>query len=86
MNCEICGEEVKVYESYSSGETRKSVDGLLYKNRGRNYPVHYGCLEALKTKIEEAEKFRGISRNENCPCGSGKKFKKCCLPIFERYV
>jgi hypothetical protein len=23
--------------------------------------------------------FRGIGRNDPCPCGSGKKFKKCCL-------
>ena len=22
--------------------------------------------------------FEGISRNSPCPCGSGKKFKKCC--------
>ncbi len=22
---------------------------------------------------------RGIGRNDPCPCGSGKKFKKCCL-------
>lgn len=21
-----------------------------------------------------------IGRNERCPCGSGLKFKKCCLP------
>lgn len=20
-----------------------------------------------------------VGRNDNCPCGSGKKFKKCCL-------
>lgn len=24
-------------------------------------------------------KFKGIGRNETCPCGSGKKFKKCHL-------
>ncbi len=24
-----------------------------------------------------------ISRNDPCPCGSGKKYKKCCLPIKE---
>jgi hypothetical protein len=24
-----------------------------------------------------------ISRNDPCPCGSGKKFKKCCLSIKE---
>lgn len=23
--------------------------------------------------------FRGIGRNDPCPCGSGNKFKKCCL-------
>jgi len=22
---------------------------------------------------------RKTGRNESCPCGSGKKFKKCCL-------
>jgi hypothetical protein len=21
-----------------------------------------------------------VGRNDPCPCGSGKKFKKCCLP------
>jgi tetratricopeptide (TPR) repeat protein len=25
-----------------------------------------------------------ISRNAPCPCGSGKKYKKCCLPRDER--
>ena len=86
MNCEICGEDVKAHESYSSGESRKWVNGLLHKDRGRNYFVHYGCLEALKARIEKAKKFRGINRNEDCPCGSGKKFKKCCLSLFERYI
>jgi uncharacterized protein len=23
--------------------------------------------------------FRGVGRNDPCPCGSGKKYKKCCL-------
>jgi tetratricopeptide (TPR) repeat protein len=24
-----------------------------------------------------------VGRNEPCPCGSGKKFKKCCLPFVQ---
>ena len=24
--------------------------------------------------------FRNVGRNDPCPCGSGKKFKKCCMP------
>ena len=23
--------------------------------------------------------YRDVGRNDPCPCGSGKKFKKCCL-------
>jgi len=23
--------------------------------------------------------FRKVGRNDPCPCGSGKKFKKCCM-------
>jgi uncharacterized protein len=32
--------------------------------------------------------WRNIGRNDPCPCGSGKKFKKCCLdtPEAERPV
>jgi hypothetical protein len=25
--------------------------------------------------------FRKVGRNDPCPCGSGKKFKKCCLTV-----
>ena len=25
-----------------------------------------------------------IGRNDPCPCGSGKKYKKCCLLLFDR--
>ncbi|MDD4298987.1 MAG: SEC-C metal-binding domain-containing protein, partial [Bacilli bacterium] len=23
-----------------------------------------------------------VNRNDPCPCGSGKKYKKCCYPKF----
>jgi hypothetical protein len=26
-----------------------------------------------------AEQHRGVGRNDPCPCGSGRKFKKCCV-------
>lgn len=25
-----------------------------------------------------------IGRNQPCPCGSGRKYKRCCLPLHER--
>jgi preprotein translocase subunit SecA len=26
---------------------------------------------------EEADEFAGVGRNQLCPCGSGRKFKRC---------
>jgi hypothetical protein len=36
--------------------------------------------EANRTRSQRLENpFKGVGRNDPCPCGSGKKFKKCCL-------
>ena len=36
--------------------------------------------EAESKKIEETDlPFEKIGRNDPCPCGSGKKYKRCCL-------
>jgi hypothetical protein len=35
------------------------------------------ALEA--EEVEEVAKDRASGRNDPCPCGSGKKYKKCCL-------
>ncbi len=34
----------------------------------------------------EITAFEGVSRNSPCPCGSGKKFKRCCGSRLERTV
>jgi preprotein translocase subunit SecA len=37
---------------------------------------------ALKERrlVRSVAEFGKIGRNEQCPCGSGKKFKRCCMP------
>jgi hypothetical protein len=36
--------------------------------------------EANRARSQRLENpFKGFGRNDPCPCGSGKKFKKCCL-------
>ncbi len=30
------------------------------------------------TPVEQARTARVVGRNDMCPCGSGKKHKKCC--------
>jgi uncharacterized protein len=36
-------------------------------------------MELEPTEKQLARKPPKVGRNEPCPCGSGKKFKKCCL-------
>lgn len=38
--------------------------------------------EADRARSQRLENpFKGVGRNDPCPCGSGKKFKKCCLAM-----
>jgi hypothetical protein len=36
-------------------------------------------LPFADTPLPFVDPFKGVGRNDPCPCGSGKKFKKCCL-------
>jgi len=60
----------------------------MVKNQFRDMREYFRRLDNMsKAEVErEIEKalaeIRGIlnpGRNDPCPCGSGKKFKKCCL-------
>ena len=47
------------------------------------FPETPGCQEILakrviSTPVGGVPKRRKIGRNEPCPCGSGKKYKRCC--------
>ena len=54
----------------------------------KNKAAHEGLMlvcEYLCSNIFYANPFEGakIKPNEPCPCGSGKKYKKCCSRAFE---
>jgi hypothetical protein len=42
-------------------------------------------LQEIDAELAEHEPYRnplkGVGRNDPCPCGSGKKFKRCCLGV-----
>lgn len=38
-----------------------------------------GIKESQSARAGEPKKFEGVHRNAKCPCGSGRKFKKCCI-------
>ena len=35
--------------------------------------------ELRERRLEQSKSFQKIGRNDICPCGSGKKYKKCCI-------
>ena len=41
-------------------------------------------LEKLFSAGTNAAKKEEVGRNEQCPCGSGKKYKRCCLEGDEK--
>ena len=50
-------------------------------------------VEKMDTRLSELEskghtliKRVEISRNQKCPCGSGKKFKKCCISLIDQKI
>ncbi len=59
-------------------------DKIMQKRVARRYAECRRIAPALAVKMGRVPKTvqndsRRVGRNDPCPCGSGKKFKKCCL-------
>lgn len=62
-------------------KTLKSHKNLKGKAEEHLEKTSYGHVEK-KTEGSETATYRSgpkVGRNDPCPCGSGKKYKKCCL-------
>ncbi|MFX1295860.1 MAG: YecA family protein [Promethearchaeota archaeon] len=71
---------IKYYEYLQKFEINFAMDSEV------DTPVHYfkvlpeHYLEPVKS-VHKRKRTRKIGRNVPCPCGSGKKYKKCCLKL-----
>jgi len=59
----------------AAGRPQKSVGAKVMKNLGR--PANESDRKFLQVYEEMKKQGKKIGRNDPCPCGSGKKFKKC---------
>lgn len=59
---------------YVSGPNR--VSKKKTQRKSHNQKLHSAFAHVVTKEEREAPK---IGRNEICPCGSGLKYKKCCL-------
>ncbi len=51
----------------------------LYRNRYKTIRELYENYRRKKTRAALSNRNVTIGRNDPCPCGSGKKYKKCCM-------
>jgi uncharacterized protein YchJ len=60
-----------------------AIDNLERKKREEKRQKELEEKEQVK---KELIKFKGANRNDICPCGSDKKYKKCCLNKVEEQL
>lgn len=70
LSLAMMAEAMQVQETY----IHERNDSSIFKTKPRK---HLGTSTRIKVRTEPK-----IRVNEPCPCGSGKKAKKCCHPKF----
>ena len=67
-----------IFERFSKREKQQKLTELGKKARSKE------DIEAEERLLKDTEKVKPIEvkaapgRNDPCPCGSGKKYKRCC--------
>ncbi|MDD3342429.1 MAG: preprotein translocase subunit SecA [Sulfurospirillaceae bacterium] len=58
-------------------EERRAMEAMIRKMEESNAEAKLQHISPFES-AEEEEKEKKVQRNEQCPCGSGKKYKQCC--------
>lgn len=76
-----CNKVLSVFLYYNSNFNIEKIDFKLLSsddNEAKSTEI-INMAEFLRRKRGMKLENKKIGRNELCPCGSGKKYKKCCL-------
>lgn len=86
-------EDIELIEEFSNSVRWLKLDVLMADSNTVEFKAYYKEKENIKVLHEKSNFIKEddlwkyvdgeiynskIERNEVCPCGSGKKFKKCC--------
>jgi hypothetical protein len=78
-------ENFTAIEDDGNSETTSGYPVALIRHLIAEYPAE--CAGIVAGEIFAARERQGrTGRNASCPCGSGRKYKKCCLPLDESAV
>lgn len=95
---EMCCHEITDIEILAFAIVSDPFDKYaIIKPEGQEY--NYAPLEQLMNVVNDpftlwnvdelrvvSPEYENIGRNDRCPCGSGKKYKKCCLGTAKIYT
>ncbi|MCR5261110.1 MAG: SEC-C domain-containing protein [Candidatus Gastranaerophilales bacterium] len=71
---------LRIFKSHNLNKPVISPASILYSS---NVFSQIMVKEVRKEEKEAEPKIERVGRNDPCPCGSGKKYKKCCMPKNE---
>ena len=71
----------KMFQSLLEDFEEKVLDTILKAKIKPNIKM---TSNKITQPVSSATKnaYKKVGRNDPCPCGSGKKYKKCCYPKF----
>ena len=72
-------ELIKQYKSYYLEHNMYSSATVLYSSQA--FSGTFDIMEAMMNKPTQPTASKDIGRNDPCPCGSGKKYKNCCMNV-----
>ena len=65
-------------DRFAKREKKQKLDGISRRTRSTEDIESEEELLAKTEKVEPIKADKAPRRNDPCPCGSGKKYKKCC--------
>jgi len=63
--------------SEENNQKREAMEAAISNNQMKKFEAMAKAWQAAHT--QKVRKFDKVGRNDPCPCGSGKKFKNCCI-------
>lgn len=70
---------MKLISTIEAAQNRRLAQrsmGALSSMRNKN---RLRSVEYSRGKLHEVRDTQKVNRNDSCPCGSGKKYKQCCI-------
>jgi len=55
------------------------------RSKGRSFKIS-PKLSLRKSVVTAPRKVLKVGRNDSCPCGSGEKYKNCCIKKGEAFL